>query len=186
MAGVLNVPLYAGAAILTFRRFRPITVAQTVERFRATRLFGVPTMYIALLNHEECRGVDDTSLHACRTNVAPLPTSVKAAFDHLVGHEVLIEGYGLTETSPLTHANPQQRAKPGSIGIPLPDTDAKIIDLQSGVDLPGGESGELVLRGPQVMKAYWKRPEETAQADDRQNAAPSPTGLSTILHAPLS
>lgn len=164
MAGVMNVPLYAGSTILVFRRFNPVTVARAVERFRATRLFGVPTMFIALLNHEESRRADYASLRACRTNAAPLPTRVKAAFDELVGHEVLIEGYGLTETSPLTHANPLQRAKPGSIGIPLPDTDAKVVHLESGADLPAGESGELVIRGPQVMKAYWNRPEETAQA----------------------
>ncbi len=164
MAGVLNVPLYAGATILVLRRFHPVTVAQAVERFRATRLFGVPTMYIALLNHEASRRVDYSSLRACRTNAAALPTSVKAAFDELVDHEVLIEGCGLSETSPLTHANPLHRAKAGSIGIPLPDTDAKIVDLETGADLRPGEAGELVIRGPQVMQAYWNRPRETAQA----------------------
>jgi len=164
MSGVMNVPLYAGATILVFRRFNPVTVARAVERFSATRLFGVPTMFIALLNHEESRRVDYSSLRACRTNAAPLPASVKAAFDELVGREVLIEGYGLTETSPLTHANPLHRAKAGSIGIPLPDTDARIVDLETGADLPGGEAGELLVRGPQVMKGYWNRPEETAQA----------------------
>jgi len=163
MSGAMNVPLYSGTTILVFRRFNPVTVARSVERFRATRLFGVPTMFIALLNNEASRRVDYSSLRACRTNAAPLPPSVKAAFDGLVGREVLIEGYGLTEASPLTHANPLHRAKPGSIGIPLPDTDAKIVDLETGADLPGGESGELVIRGPQVMKAYWNRPEETAQ-----------------------
>ncbi|MFQ5829813.1 MAG: long-chain fatty acid--CoA ligase [Candidatus Methylomirabilia bacterium] len=163
MSGVMNVPLYSGATILMFRRFNPATVARAVGQFRATRLFGVPTMFIAFLNHEECRRADYASLRACRTNAAPLPASVKAAFDELVGHEVLIEGYGLTETSPLTHANPLRRAKPGSIGIPLPDTDAKVVDLLTGADLPAGEPGELVIRGPQVMKAYWNRPEETAQ-----------------------
>jgi acyl-CoA synthetase (AMP-forming)/AMP-acid ligase II len=89
---------------------------------------------------------------------------VKAAFDELVGREVLVEGYGLTETSPLTHANPIHQAKPGSIGIPIADTDAKIVDLATGADLPAGEPGELVIRGPQVMKGYWHRPEETAAA----------------------
>ncbi len=163
MSGVMNVPLYAGATILIFRRFHPVPVARAVERFRATRLFGVPTMFVALLNHEESRRADYASLRACRTNAAPLPIRVKAAFDDLVGREVLIEGYGLTETSPLTHANPLHRAKPGSIGIPLPDTDAKVVDLATGADLPAGKSGELVIRGPQVMKAYWNRPEETAQ-----------------------
>jgi long-chain acyl-CoA synthetase len=81
-------------------------------------------MFIALLNDAEGRRADYASLRACRTNAAPLPPTVKQTFDALVGREVLIEGYGLTETSPLTHANPIHRAKPGSIGIPLPDTDA--------------------------------------------------------------
>jgi long-chain acyl-CoA synthetase len=89
---------------------------------------------------------------------------VKAAFDALVGREVLVEGYGLTETSPLTHANPIDRAKPGSIGMPIADTDAKIIDLKTGADLPGGVPGEMVIRGPQVMQGYWQRPQETAVA----------------------
>ena len=164
MAGALNVPLYAGATILLFDRFRPAVVAKTVEEYRATRLFGVPTMFIALLNDETAQRADYSSLRACRTSAAPLPISVKSAFDELVGHEVLIEGYGLTETSPLTHANPVHRAKPGSIGIPLPDTDAKVVDSESGYDLPVGEAGELLIRGPQVMKAYWNRPEESAEA----------------------
>ncbi len=164
MSGALNVPLYAGATILLFERFHPAVVARTVAAYRATRLFGVPTMFIALLNDEMARRADYSSLRACRTNAAPLPASVKAAFDELVGHEVLIEGYGLTETSPLTHANPVHRAKPGSIGIPLPDTDAKLVDPETGADLAAGEAGELVIRGPQVMQAYWNRPEETAEA----------------------
>jgi long-chain acyl-CoA synthetase len=76
----------------------------------------------------------------------------------------LIEGYGLTETSALTHANPVGRAKAGSIGIPLPDTDARIVDSQSGADVTAGQPGELVVQGPQVMRGYWDRPEETARA----------------------
>src|ERR671922_2417 len=108
-------------------------VARAVTDHRVTRLFGVPTMFIALLNDEAGRAADYSSLRACRTNAAPLPPSVKRDFDALVGREVLIEGYGLTETSPLTHANPIERARPGSIGIPLPDTDARIVDLETGV-----------------------------------------------------
>jgi long-chain acyl-CoA synthetase len=164
MSGAMNVPLYAGATLLVLSRFRPASVAQAVERFHATRLFGVPTMYIALLNHEAGRRADYASLRACRTNASPLPPSVKAAFDELVGREVLIEGYGLTETSPLTHANPIHRARPGSIGIPIAATDAKIVDLESGADLPPGQPGELLIRGPQVMQGYWQRPEATATA----------------------
>ena len=164
MSGAMNIPLYAGATLLVLSRFRPASVAQAVERYRATRLFGVPTMFIALLNHVDSCRADYSSLRACRTNAAPLPPSVKAAFDELVGRDVLVEGYGLTETSPLTHANPIHRAKPGSIGIPIADTDAKIVDLVTGADLPEGEPGELLIRGPQVMKGYWNRPEETTAA----------------------
>jgi long-chain acyl-CoA synthetase len=164
MSGVLNVPLSAGATLLVMPRFQATAVARAVTQYRVTRLFGVPTMFIALLNDAEGRRADYAALRACRTNAAPLPPTVKQTFDALVGREVLIEGYGLTETSPLTHANPIHRAKPGSIGIPLPDTDARIVDLDTGQDVAPGQAGELWLRGPQVMRGYWQRPEETARA----------------------
>jgi long-chain acyl-CoA synthetase len=164
MSGVMNVPLSAGATLLVFGRFSPAAVASVVTRHRVTRLFGVPTMFIALLNDPAGRAADYSSLRACRTNAAPLPPSVKAAFDELVGREVLIEGYGLTETSPLTHANPIQRARAGSIGLPLPDTDARIVDVESGRDVAPGQAGELLIRGPQVMLGYWNRPAATAEA----------------------
>src|SRR5207253_10454557 len=122
------------------------------------------TMFIALLNDETARAADYSSLRACRTNAAALPPSVKQAFDALVGREVLVEGYGLTETSPLTHANPVGRAKAGSIGIPLSDTAARIVDSDTGRDVVPGAPGELVIRGPQVMRGYWNRPEETERA----------------------
>jgi long-chain acyl-CoA synthetase len=162
MSGAMNVPLYAGATLLVMPRFSAPAVAGAVGRYRATRLFGVPTMFIALLNCEEGRRGDYSSLRACRTNAAALPPRVKSAFDGLVGREVLVEGYGLTETSPLTHANPVGRAKPGSIGIPIGDTDARIVDLETGEDVAPGAPGELLVRGPQVMCGYWRRPEETA------------------------
>jgi long-chain acyl-CoA synthetase len=166
MSGVLNVPLSAGATLLVVPRFQAATVARAVTQYHVTRLFGVPTMFIALLNDAEGRRADYAALRACRTNAAPLPPTVKQTFDALVGREVLIEGYGLTETSPLTHANPIHRAKLGSIGIPLPDTDARIVDLDTGQDVAPGQAGELLLRGPQVMRGYWQRPEETARALD--------------------
>jgi long-chain acyl-CoA synthetase len=164
MSGVMNVPLSAGGTLLAFPRFKASTVARAVTRYRVTRLFGVPTMFIALLDDEEGRRADYSGLRACRTNAAPLPPSVKAAFDTLVGREVLVEGYGLTEASPLTHANPVGRAKAGSIGVPLPDTDARVVDLDTGQAVGPGASGELVVGGPQVMRAYWNRPEATADA----------------------
>ncbi len=165
IAGVMNVPLATGATIVLFRRFDPLGVLRAIQDYRATRFLGVPTMYIALLNQQEARSFDLTSLRASRTSAASLPAAVKGAFDQLVGHEVLVEGYGLTETSPLTHANPIHRARAGSIGVPLPDTDARIVDAGTGTEvLPAGEIGELVLRGPQVMQGYWQNPEETRAA----------------------
>src|SRR5262249_21876109 len=164
MSGVMNVPLSAGATLLVVPRFSAPAAATAVARYRVTRLFGVPTMFIALLDDATARAADYASLRACRTNAAPLPPPVKHAFDRLVGREVLVEGYGLTETSPLTHANPIARAKAVSIGIPLPDTDARTVDLETGVDVVPGEPGELLIRGPQVMRGYWNRPEETASA----------------------
>jgi len=164
MSGVMNVPIYAGATLVVMKRFQPESVAMAIEKYHATRFLGVPTMFVALLNNEEARKCNMSTLKACRTNAAPLPVAVKKAFDELIGKETLIEGYGLTETSPLTHANPIKRAKAGSIGIPLPDTDCKIVDIQTDADLPGGSEGELVIRGPQVMKGYWNKPEATAKA----------------------
>ena len=92
---------------------------------------------------------------------APLARDI-AEFFHAAGMPIL-EGYGLTETSPLTHANPIERAKAGSIGMPLPDTDARVVDLESGTDVEPGAPGELLIRGPQVMKGYWQRAEATAE-----------------------
>jgi long-chain acyl-CoA synthetase len=164
MSGAMNVPLSAAATLLVLARFNAASVATAVERYRVTRLFGVPTMFIALLDDDAGRRADYSSLRACRTNAAPLPPSVKAEFDALVGREVLVEGYGLTETSPLTHANPIGAAKPGSIGIPLPDTDARIVDLETGHDVTAGARGELLIHGPQVMRGYWQRDDATADA----------------------
>ncbi len=165
IAGVMSVPLASGATIVLFRRFNAERVLQAIQDYRATRFLGVPTMYIALLNHKGVNSYDLSSLRPSRTGAAPLPRAVKESFDALVGHETLIEGYGLTETSPLTHANPVNRAEPGSIGVPLPNTDARIVDAEVGTEvMPVGEIGELVLRGPQVMRGYWNQPDETAAA----------------------
>ena len=163
IAGAMNVPLASGATIVLFRRFNAKGVLRAIQDYRATRFLGVPTMYLAILNLPEVSDYDLSSLRPSRTSAAPLPAAVKEAFDKMVGHEVLIEGYGLTETSPLTHANPVQRAKGGSIGVPLPDTAARIVDADDGLEvLPVGEIGELILSGPQVMAGYWNKPEETA------------------------
>ena len=162
IAGAMNVPIAVGGTIILFRRFHPGGVLQAIQQYGATRFLGVPTMYIAVMGQEDAQDFDLSSLRPSRTSAAPLPAAVKEAFDRLVGREVLIEGYGLTETSPLTHANPVHRAKAGSIGVPLPDTGAKIVDEDEGtIELPTGEIGELLIKGPQVMLGYWNRPDET-------------------------
>lgn len=164
IAGAMNVPIASGGTMVLFRRFHPKGTLQAIQEYRASRFLGVPTMYLAVLNLEGASSFDLTSLKPSRTSAAPLPVAVKEAFDNLVGHEVLVEGYGLTETSPLTHVNPVHRARAGSIGVPLPDTDARIVDAEDGTTvLPNGEVGELVIRGPQVMKGYWNKTEETAE-----------------------
>lgn len=165
IAGVMSVPVASAATIVLFRRFNAERVLRAIQDYKASRFLGVPTMYIALLNHEEASRYDLSSLRPSRTSAAPLPKAVKEAFDALVGHEVLVEGYGLTETSPLTHANPVDDARGGSIGVPLPNTDARVFDPDDGVrEMLQGEIGELALRGPQIMRGYWNRPQETEEA----------------------
>ena len=149
--------------MLLMERFNPVTVARVIERDRATRFFGVPAMYARMLATPHARAYKLESLRACRSGAAPLPVAVKEAFDDLVGHEALIEAFGLTEGGPLTHANPTRKARAGSIGIPLPDTDARIVDPQ-GHPVTSGMDGELLVRGPQVMRGYWRNPRATAEA----------------------
>jgi long-chain acyl-CoA synthetase len=164
MAGVMNLPLYSGATLLVMQRANPPVMGKVVEKYRATRLFGVPTLCAALLNDKEASTCDYASLKACRTGAAPLPVNIKEAFDKMAKHEVLVEAYGITETSPLCVANAIQHPKAGSIGIPLPDTDAKIVDIETGQEVPPNSEGELLIRGPQVMKGYLNNPEATAEA----------------------
>ena len=165
ISGAMSVPISVAGTMVLFRRFHARGVLQAIQDYGATRFLGVPTMYIATLEVEDASSYDLSSLTHSRTSAAPLPAAVKRSFDELVGRNVLVEGYGLTETAPLTHANPPDAAREGSIGVPLPDTDAMIVDADTGVGPPDpGDVGELVIRGPQVMQGYWGRQEETAEA----------------------
>jgi len=126
----------------------------------------VPTMYIGMLNHLDFEKADLSSVEGCFSGSAPLPVEVINEFEGKTG-SIIVEGYGLTEASPVTHINPYASGgrKVGSIGMPLPDTECRIVDALEGKDeVPPGEPGELLIRGPQVMSSYWKRPEETADA----------------------
>jgi long-chain acyl-CoA synthetase len=124
---------------------------------------GIPAFYLAIANYPKVRSYGVSAIRICVSGSAPLPVEAQEAFEKLTrGH--LVEGYGLTEASPVTHSNPLKgERRVGSIGLPLPGTQARIVDVQTGVPLPVGEVGELLIQGPQVMQGYWNMPEETAQ-----------------------
>jgi long-chain acyl-CoA synthetase len=133
-----------------------------ISKHQATFYPAVPTMYVAVNNHPQVREFDLSSIRVCLSGAAPLPGEVQEAFQSLTG-STLVEAYGLTETSPATHVNPLSKNKIGFIGTPWPDTDARIVDLDTGEkEMPVGEIGELIIQGPQVMKGYWQQPTETA------------------------
>ncbi len=137
---------------------------KVIDRERPTLFPAVPTLYVALLNHPRLPKVNMKGIQACLSGAAPLPVEVRRKWESLTGGR-LVEGYGLTEASTVVCANPLTKdglVKEG-VGIPFPDTEVRIVDLETGArDLPLGEAGELLVRGPQVMKGYWNQPEETA------------------------
>jgi long-chain acyl-CoA synthetase len=145
---------------------RPIdNVMNIMQKERSTVYPGVPAMYIGIVNHPKVETYDLRSIKACLSGSAAMPVEIQTRFNDLTGGR-LIEGFGMTELSPVSHANPLMGvSKKGSVGIPLPNTDAKIVDLETGEAIPIGSeaTGELWVTGPQVMKGYWNKPEETAQ-----------------------
>jgi long-chain acyl-CoA synthetase len=138
-------------------------ILKSIHKHRPTFYPGVPAMYVAINNHPQVSEYDLSSLRACNSGAAPLPVEVQQRFQELTGAR-LVEGYGLSETSPVTHGNPIfGESRIGTIGLPYPDTEAKIVDAETGERALGvGEVGELCIRGPQVMKGYWNMPTETA------------------------
>jgi long-chain acyl-CoA synthetase len=140
-------------------------VLRAIRDYRPTFFPAVPTIYISLLNHPQAKEYGLDRVRVFNSGSAPLPVEVIDQFERMTGG-TLNEGYGLSEASPVTHSTPSLgRRKPGSIGLPIPDTDIKIVDLDVGVnEVPMGEEGELCIAGPQVMKGYWNRPDETAIA----------------------
>jgi long-chain acyl-CoA synthetase len=155
-----------GATLVLHHRFRPASAVRLIEEHRPTLFFAVPAM-LAALNAKVLRKKkhDLSSIRLCISGGAPLPQRVAEEFIRHSGC-TLVEGYGLSEASPVTHSGPVDgTAVPGTIGFPLPDTDARIVDAATGTEtLPYGEVGELVVRGPQVMLGYWNNPAETARA----------------------
>lgn len=159
----LNWPLSQAAAILVLPKFDLKIFLTMLRKHRPTVLPGVPTLFVALINHPGLAAIDFSQMWACISGSAPLPQEVRDRFEGLTGCRIM-EGYGLTEAGPVTHLNPyHQERPPGSIGLPFPGTRAKVVDAETGArDLPPGEVGELVVQGPQVMSGYWRNPGESA------------------------
>jgi long-chain acyl-CoA synthetase len=161
---VLLFGVAVAAEIVMIPRPRPVDIVlEAIQRFRVTLFPGVPTLYAALNEHPKVGDYDLRSGALCVSGAAPLPREVFERFETLTGGR-LVEGYGLTEASPLTHGTPLfGERRPASIGVPFPDTEARVVDLSTGEPLPPDQVGELEVRGPQVMLGYWNRPEETAE-----------------------
>ena len=164
--------VYCGGKLIVVPNPRPIdNVMNQIQREKATIFPGVPTMYIGINSHPDVAKYDLTSVKACISGAAPLPMDVQEKFGQITGGR-LVEGYGLTEAAPVTHCNPVYGLrKAGSIGVPLPDVEARLVALEPDEDgmlhdVAPGEEGELALRGPQVMMGYWNQPEETANVKD--------------------
>ena len=156
MTTAMNIPIVIGAAIVLLPVFEIQQVLDHIKEYKPSIFPGVPSIYSAINHAPNVRHYGLGSIKACISGAAPLPVEVQEAFQKLTRGR-LVEGYGLTEASPVTHANPMNgENRTGSIGIPVPNTDAKIVDLISGKDLPAGQIGELLIRGPQVMKGYWQ------------------------------
>lgn len=162
MTVAMNLTLYTGCTAIIVPRFEVQEFLKLLRKAKPTLFPGVPSIFVAMLADPKVGSYDLSSIRLCITGSAPMPLEVLRRFEQLTGC-VIIEGYGLSEASPVTHANPIGGVrKVGSIGIALPDTDCRIVDLDLGVEeRPAGEVGELLVRGPQVMSGYWQLPQET-------------------------
>ena len=164
MTVVLNFAMQLAATLVLHPRFEPGGVISDIEKYHVTIFPGTPAMFVALNTKDSIGYRDLSSLRVCVSGASALSSDVARVFEEVTGTSI-VEGYGLTEASPVTHCNPLHGTrKVGSVGIALPDTECKIVDLEHGEkELPAGVAGELIIRGPQVMKGYWKRPGETAE-----------------------
>ncbi|GAC1410778.1 MAG: long-chain fatty acid--CoA ligase [Actinomycetota bacterium] len=161
----MNLGLSIGGMLVLVPNPRDFdAVLKTIDRTHPTLFSGVPTLFIALLNNPNIKTTDMRSIRACISGAAPLPVEVQEQWERVTGGKI-VEGFGLSETSPSSHCNPVLgKRKIGTIGVPLPNTDSKLVDVEDPskeVDPPG--PGEICIKGPQVMQGYWNRPEETAE-----------------------
>jgi long-chain acyl-CoA synthetase len=166
MTTCMNAPIYLAGKMVVLPSFNAKVMFEEIQKHKATVFCAVPSLYAMLLARADLPKYDLRSVKFCISGSAPLPPEVQKKWMDVTGG-VLVEGYGLTESSPVTHCNPLDRSlktvKIGSIGLPWPDTDARIMDIDTGErELVPGEIGELTVKGPQVMKGYWKMAEESA------------------------
>ena len=164
LSTTMNFSIYAGWGNILIPKPQPEQLMEAITKFKPTFAPLVPTMFIGLLNHPGIDQANLTSIKGCFSGSAPLPVEVIRDFEAKTG-STIVEGFGMTESSPVTHINPFiGERKVGSIGLPISDTECRIVDLNDGeTNMPLGESGELLLKGPQVMKGYWNKPEATAE-----------------------
>ncbi|MFA1820619.1 long-chain-fatty-acid--CoA ligase [Virgibacillus oceani] len=162
MTTVMNMSIMNGSKMVLVPKFDATEVLKTIQKQKPTMFPGAPTIYIGIMNHPDVNKYDLSSIRACISGSAPLPVEIQQRFEEVTGGK-LVEGYGLTETSPVTHANFVWGGEKvvGSIGLPWPDTDAKIYNMESDEEAVIGEVGEIIVKGPQVMKGYWNNKEET-------------------------
>jgi len=166
MTTCMNLDTLVGAAMLLIPNPRDLKdILKNITKHKPTFYPGVPAMYVAINNYPDLSKYDLSSIKSCVSGAAGLPVEVQKRFQELTGAK-LAEGYGLSEATPVTHANPiYGDNRVGTIGVPWPDTEAKIVDIETGEKVLGvDEAGELCIRGPQVMKGYWNMPEETANS----------------------
>ncbi len=161
MTAVMNLSIMQAFEMVLLPKFDPETTLKTIQKEKPTLFPGAPTIYIALLNHPDIQKYDLSSIDSCISGSAALPVEVQEQFERVTGGK-LVEGYGLSEASPVTHANFLWHERvSGSIGIPWPNTESVILSMENGDLAPVGEIGEIAVRGPQIMKGYWNRKEET-------------------------
>ncbi len=159
----MNMAIAIGASLVLLPTARTEQILAAIKQQRPSIFPGIPAFYLAIANQPNVRRYGVSAIRICVSGSAPLPVEVQEGFEKLTRGR-LVEGYGLTEASPVTHSNPLKgERRVGSIGIPLPSTQARIVDINTGEPLPPGDIGELLIRGPQVMQGYWNMPEETAQ-----------------------
>ncbi|HTU04240.1 MAG TPA: AMP-binding protein, partial [Trebonia sp.] len=160
----LNAAVLSGSCLTLIPRFSPAAALRVIERDQVTVFEGVPTMYVGMLGEASATDADTSSLRVCVSGGAALPVEVLHGFEKAFG-TVILEGYGLSETSPVATFNRYDNRKPGSIGLPIEGVWLKLVATDgSGDDAPAGEVGEIAIRGHNVMKGYWNRPEATESA----------------------